>query len=155
MGPLMTKWLLFNISRNIPSSCTKIRQNDKVLHRLVPPILKKCIQLLATCKNFLIVVLYDPWNWKLKASNKLLGDVAKKLQQQRSHQGEEEMGRAGHRRRPQRLDSRHLPCSRRPNGGCSRATPRHRRRCRDGGDHPRLQVLSLQLPPQPPPPLHR
>lgn len=65
------------------------------------------------------------------------------------------MGRAGHRRRPQRLDSRHLPCSRRPNGGRSRATPRHRRRCRDGGDHPRLQVLSLQLPPQPPPPLHR
>lgn len=80
--------------------------------------------------------------------------MAKRLQQ-RSDQGEEEVGRAGHRRRPQRLDSRHLPGARRPNGGCSRATPRHRRRSRDGGDHPWLQVLSLQLPPKPPPPLHR
>lgn len=60
-----------------------------------------------------------------------------------------EMGRGGHRRWPQRPNRRRVPGPRWPLGRRARAASRHwRSRC-DGGADPWLQVLPLQLSPEP------
>lgn len=84
-----------------------------------------------------------------------LNDVAKELQQQRYERVEgQEMGRASHWRRPQRPHSCCLPRTRRPLRRRPRAPAPHRRRRHYRRTRPRLQVLPLQLPPEPPPTFH-
>lgn len=73
--------------------------------------------------------------------------MAPELQHDAWSTHEEEMGRGGDRRRPQRFSSSSLPSARRSLRRRSRATPRHRRGGGDGGDRPRLQILALQLRP--------
>ena len=62
------------------------------------------------------------------------------------------MGRSDHRRRPQRTNVGSLSRQSGTRRRRPREAPRHRRRRRDGGNRPRLPILSLQLPPEPPPP---
>lgn len=84
-----------------------------------------------------------------------LRDVAQRLRQQReSGGGRQEVGRLGDRSWAQRPDCGGLP---RPRGSVGRragAAPCRRRGRRDGGDHPGVPVLSLQLPAEPPPAVH-
>lgn len=65
---------------------------------------------------------------------------------------QEEMGRGDRRRRPQWADLGRLSRAGGTWGGRPREASRHRRRRRDGGDCSGFPLLSLQLPPEPPPP---
>lgn len=65
------------------------------------------------------------------------------------------MGGAGRRRGPQRPYRCRVPRTRRSLRRRPRTPPRHRRCRRHRGARSWIQVLSLQLPPKPPPTFHR